>query len=87
MYGATLGVALKRKTEPPRRSNSSTACSSSGSASCSSSLRLNMAEAGRPGRVEWLLGVYLLHTLGELSLSPVGLSAVTKLAPQRIVGR
>lgn len=29
----------------------------------------------------WLIGVYLLHTIGELCLSPVGLSAVTKLAP------
>lgn len=29
---------------------------------------------------------YLLHTTGELCLSPVGLSAVTKLAPQKIVG-
>lgn len=35
----------------------------------------------------WLIGVYLLHTFGELSLSPVGLSMVTKLAPQRIVGQ
>ena len=34
----------------------------------------------------WLVGVYLLHTLGELCLSPVGLSIVTKLAPRRIVG-
>lgn len=34
----------------------------------------------------WLIGVYLLHTLGELSLSPVGLSTVTKLAPARLVG-
>ena len=30
--------------------------------------------------------IYLLHTLGELCLSPVGLSSVTKLSPQRIVG-
>ncbi len=34
----------------------------------------------------WLVGVYLLHTVGELCLSPVGLSVVTKLAPPRIVG-
>ncbi|MCP4216102.1 MAG: peptide MFS transporter [bacterium] len=32
----------------------------------------------------WLTGVYLLHTLGELCLSPVGLSLMTKLAPKRI---
>jgi len=34
----------------------------------------------------WLIGVYLLQTFGELCLSPVGLSMVTKLAPPRIVG-
>jgi POT family proton-dependent oligopeptide transporter len=32
----------------------------------------------------WLVGVYLLHTLGELCLSPIGLSMVTKLAPVRV---
>ncbi len=34
----------------------------------------------------WLIGLYFLHTIGELCLSPVGLSMVTKLAPARIVG-
>jgi proton-dependent oligopeptide transporter, POT family len=34
----------------------------------------------------WLVGLYFLHTIGELCLSPVGLSIVTKLAPPRIVG-
>jgi POT family proton-dependent oligopeptide transporter len=34
----------------------------------------------------WLTLTYLLHTIGELCLSPVGLSAMTKLAPQRAVG-
>lgn len=34
----------------------------------------------------WLVLAYLLHTTGELALSPVGLSAVTKLAPKKIVG-
>ena len=36
--------------------------------------------------VIWIILFYLLHTLGELCLSPVGLSSVTKLSPQRIVG-
>ena len=36
--------------------------------------------------VFWIILIYLLHTLGELCLSPVGLSSVTKLSPQRIVG-
>ena len=35
----------------------------------------------------WLLFTYLLHTLGELCLSPVGLSYTTKLAPKRLVGQ
>jgi POT family proton-dependent oligopeptide transporter len=34
----------------------------------------------------WLVATYFLHTCGELCLSPVGLSAMTKLAPARIVG-
>jgi POT family proton-dependent oligopeptide transporter len=34
----------------------------------------------------WLVATYFLHTIGELCLSPVGLSAMTRLAPQRIVG-
>lgn len=29
----------------------------------------------------WLTGAYVLHTFGELSLSPIGLSMVTKLSP------
>jgi POT family proton-dependent oligopeptide transporter len=35
----------------------------------------------------WLLMTYLLHTFGELCLSPVGLSYYTKLAPKRFVGQ
>ncbi len=34
----------------------------------------------------WLTLTYLLHTIGELCLSPVGLSAMTKLAPAQVVG-
>lgn len=33
----------------------------------------------------WLVGAYLFHTLGELCLSPIGLSMVTKLAPFKLV--
>ena len=35
----------------------------------------------------WLMSVVVLHTLGELFLSPVGLSAVTKLSPTRLTGQ
>jgi POT family proton-dependent oligopeptide transporter len=42
-------------------------------------------EDGKAG-IGWLFTVYLLHTIGELWLSPVGLSSMTKLAPARVVG-
>ena len=35
----------------------------------------------------WLVVTYFLHTAGELCLSPVGLSSVTKLSPKRLVGQ
>jgi len=35
----------------------------------------------------WLIVTYFLHTTGELCLSPIGLSSVTKLAPKRLVGQ
>jgi len=35
----------------------------------------------------WLIVTYFFHTVGELCLSPVGLSAVTKLAPPRYVSQ
>jgi len=38
-----------------------------------------------PVGAQWLFFVYFFHTVGELCLSPVGLSMVTKLAPVRLV--
>ena len=36
---------------------------------------------------KWLLLTYLFHTIGELTLSPVGLSAISSLSPKRYVGQ
>ena len=44
------------------------------------------AAGGRAVSPMWLVLTYLLHTFGELCVSPVGLSTVTKLAPARAVG-
>jgi len=44
------------------------------------------AASGGPVSPWWLTGTYFLQTLGELCLSPVGLSAMTKLAPERVGG-
>ncbi|HAH32620.1 MAG TPA: MFS transporter [Elusimicrobia bacterium] len=38
-----------------------------------------------PVSVMWLMAAYFFHTMGELCLSPVGLSLVTKLAPAKFV--
>ena len=46
----------------------------------------SIAETGVRVSPMWLLVTYLLHTMGELCLSPVGLSAMTKLAPARVAG-
>ena len=43
--------------------------------------------AGGMAGPSWLVMTYLLHTFGELCLSPVGLSTTTKLAPERFVGQ
>ena len=40
-----------------------------------------MVEA--PVGVQWLLLTYLLHTFGELALSPVGLSAFSRYSPKK----
>jgi POT family proton-dependent oligopeptide transporter len=45
-----------------------------------------MSEQGALVSPMWLTATYFLHTIGELALSPVGLSAMTVLAPPRIAG-
>ncbi|MCP3130323.1 peptide MFS transporter [Shewanella sp. KJ2020] len=41
-------------------------------------------DASAKSSMWWLVGAYFFHTMGELCLSPIGLSMVTKLAPLRI---
>jgi POT family proton-dependent oligopeptide transporter len=42
---------------------------------------------GQTVALSWLAITYMFHTWGELCLSPVGLSSMTKLAPARFVGQ
>jgi len=42
---------------------------------------------GQKAAPYWLVLTYLIHTMGELCVSPVGLSSVTKLAPKRFMGQ
>lgn len=41
------------------------------------------SNSARQASMLWLIGTYLFHTIGELCLSPTGLSMVTRLAPAR----
>jgi POT family proton-dependent oligopeptide transporter len=43
-------------------------------------------EAGKVSPM-WLITTYFFHTVGELCLSPIGLSSITKLAPERLVSQ
>ena len=46
-----------------------------------------LVAAGQQVLPSWLLFTYLLLTMGELALSPIGISALTRLAPRRLVGQ
>jgi proton-dependent oligopeptide transporter, POT family len=46
-----------------------------------------IAASGDLAAPTWLIFTYMLHTFGELSLSPVGLSLTTKLAPKKFQGQ
>ncbi len=45
----------------------------------------HIADTGMKVSPWWLISVYVLLTLGELMLSPIGLSMITKLAPPKLV--
>ena len=40
-----------------------------------------------PVGMRWLVATYFFHTVGELCLSPVGMSSMTRLAPRRLAGQ
>jgi proton-dependent oligopeptide transporter, POT family len=44
---------------------------------------LNIAEGGHKAAAMWLVAIYFVQTVGELTLSPVGLSVTTKMAPKK----
>jgi len=48
-----------------------------------------VGDPANPNKVSagWLVATYFFHTMGELCLSPVGLSAMTKLSPAKLVGQ
>lgn len=47
-------------------------------------MAVNGLGAGEKVSMWWLIALYVIHTMGELCLSPIGLSMVSKLAPLRL---
>ena len=43
--------------------------------------------AGSKALPTWLIFTYIFHTFGEICLYPIGLSAVSKLSPKRLIGQ
>ncbi|MGD3109271.1 peptide MFS transporter [Streptomyces sp. YGL11-2] len=48
---------------------------------------MGMADGGTKVSPMWLVTIYMIQTIGELCLSPVGLSVTTKMAPQKYASR
>lgn len=55
---------------------------------CSFLLMVPAAQLTAQGKVSplWIVGLFLIQTMGELCISPVGLSTMTRLAPARLTG-
>jgi POT family proton-dependent oligopeptide transporter len=84
---AWLWLALgRRKKEPPSPGKFAIGLVFAGLAFALLVPPAQVASGGAQVAIWWLIGTYLLQTLGELSLSPVGLSAMSKLAPDRAAG-
>ncbi|MFD9433720.1 peptide MFS transporter [Streptomyces sp. NPDC060002] len=44
---------------------------------------LSIADGGHKAAALWIVAIYFIQTIGELTLSPVGLSVTTKMAPAK----
>jgi POT family proton-dependent oligopeptide transporter len=82
---AWLWLAL-RKREPSSPAKFSMGLLFGGAAFAILIPAATMASHGAMVSQWWLVTTYFLQTMGELCLSPVGLSAMTKLAPERAAG-
>src|SRR5581483_10944854 len=84
---AWLWLALgRRNAEPPSPAKFTLGLLFAGLAFAILIPAARMTQGGAQVAIWWLIGTYFLQTLGELCLSPVGLSATSKLAPDRAAG-
>ncbi|MGW1077721.1 peptide MFS transporter [Streptomyces sp. NPDC002537] len=81
---AAMWLALaRRKSEPSTTVKFAAAMVFAGLSFVLFALPMSMASDGTKVNPAWLIGIYGLQTVGELCLSPVGLSLTTKMAPQK----
>jgi proton-dependent oligopeptide transporter, POT family len=87
-FFAWLWVALaKRNLNPSAPAKFALGVMLMGSGFLLMAAAASLVASGAKAAPSWLLLTYLLHTFGELCLSPVGLSYYTKLTPKRFVGQ
>lgn len=79
------GWQSKRGQEPTSAGKMALGCFMMALAFIVMVINTKMVGAGEKSNVMWLFGMTYLFTMGELYLSPIGLSLVTKLSPVRIV--
>ena len=85
---AALWIALgKRQRDPPTAAKFGSALLLLGLGFLVMYFAAQHVLAGSLVLPTWLIGTYLLHTCGELCISPVGLSNMSKLVPPRFVGQ
>ncbi|WP_171163151.1 peptide MFS transporter [Streptomyces sp. I05A-00742] len=81
---AAMWVALaRRKREPSTTVKFAAAMLLAGASFVLFAIPMSMAVDGKTVSPMWLLMIYMIQTIGELCLSPVGLSLTTKMAPQK----
>ncbi|MFI9720680.1 peptide MFS transporter [Streptomyces sp. NPDC052396] len=81
---ASLWLALaKRNREPSTTVKFSMAMLFAGASFVIFAIPMSMATGGHTVSPAWLIAIYMVQTMGELCLSPVGLSLTTKMAPQK----
>jgi POT family proton-dependent oligopeptide transporter len=84
---AWLWLALgRRKKEPPSPAKFALGLLFAGLAFAILVRPASRVAYGEQAAIWWLFGTYFFQTLGELCLSPIGLSATSKLAPDRAAG-
>ncbi|MFI1972921.1 MFS transporter [Streptomyces cinnamoneus] len=81
---ASVWLALaRRRKEPTTTVKFSLAMIAIGVSFVVFASAMGLASDGAKVSPAWLLGIYMVQTMGELCLSPVGLSLTTKMAPQK----